>query len=127
MVTSAESAAPTTTATLTAPGGQVSEVEYGFTKNLGNYQSARLAVRLTVSTSDDPDQVLQQAKAWIDSHLPVTWDEYQERREEYERYARETEAMKLNVESLRKQYAKLRGTLAKLAPSLPEELEDLPF
>ena len=48
---------------------KITEISYGRTKNLGNYQSERLDVTAEVGDEENPTTTYQQLKAWVAQQL----------------------------------------------------------
>jgi len=115
---------PIDTVTLNA---RSSEVEYGFTKNLGNYQSERLSLRLYSDIGETPDQLLPLAKKWVADNLSVSPQEMDETHYALAQKKRELDAMDNKVKNLVGVWQSLKNGLAKLGWTLPNDPEDLPF
>lgn len=52
----------------------VSRVSVGFTKNLGNFQSARVDVAVDLTAEDDPDVALMACNALVNDALDMDVD-----------------------------------------------------
>lgn len=50
-------------------------IRYGFTKNTGNYQNARLDFEVELEEGDSPDDALSFCRDWVHDRLPVTSDD----------------------------------------------------
>jgi hypothetical protein len=127
MATSVESQSIGTdsdTVTLTA---HISELEYGYTKNLGNFRSERLAIRVNVTPDVTSEQALDFAKRWVGTHLTVTQDEINNAHYDLDNAKRELAAMQDKTRQLTGVWDSLRKGLSKLGWTLPNDPEDLPF
>jgi chromosome segregation ATPase len=112
------------TATLTA---HLSELEYGYTKNLGNFRSERLSIRLDAMPEDSPEDLLRVAKQWVNEHLQVTQDEVNSAHYDLDNAKRELESIRRKTDELAEVWDSLRKGLSKLGWLLPSDPEDLPF
>jgi aspartate/tyrosine/aromatic aminotransferase len=51
-------------------------VKAGFTKNLGNYESARVDVMLTMPCyPEEVDRIYEEVKDWVDARIDYLWKE----------------------------------------------------
>lgn len=48
---------------------KVTEVAFGFTKNMGNYQSARAEVKIELEEGEDPVEAMNEAKEFVAEQL----------------------------------------------------------
>jgi hypothetical protein len=127
MATSVESQSTGTdsdTDTLTA---RISELEYGYTKNLGNFRSERLSIRVNVTPDVTAEQALDFAKRWVGTHLQVTQDELSDAYYKLDNTKRELADMENKVQNLAGVWRSLKNGLSKLGWTLPNDPEDLPF
>jgi small-conductance mechanosensitive channel len=106
---------------------RIESVEYGFVKNMGNYQSERLTVTMTVNAHDDPNDVLHAARQWVAEHLSISEPEADQLRDKFTYTQRELTRMERLVAEQRQRYDKFRKALDTLGLSVPSEIEDLPF
>jgi chromosome segregation ATPase len=104
-----------------------SEVEYGFTKNLGNYQSERLSLRLQLRDGQKAEEALDVAKQWVEAHLAIPEYDLDQAHRELADTQREYKRVNAECEKLEKRYAKLRSNLSELGMDLPDDPADLPF
>jgi chromosome segregation ATPase len=105
----------------------VQDVEYGFTKNLGNYQSERLSIRLSRYYGETAEQLQQLAKEWVESHLSITADELDRAHYEVSGLERQKAGLATDIQTLKQRYLRVREKLSSLGLVLPEDPEDLPF
>lgn len=57
---------------------RISTVSYGFTKNLGNFQSQRVDCTVELQDDEDPDTALELAVAFVEEALDHEIDSRQE-------------------------------------------------
>ena len=68
------------TMTTQEPTQGITEIEYGFTYNVGNYQSERISARLQVEPGISPEQTFERARQFVEQM-------HTRRREEARKYA----------------------------------------
>lgn len=105
----------------------ITELEWSFTKNMGNYQSQRLSVRMPVDPGANPEEVLAAAQQWVTDHLAPSSDELWAGRQELGQLQSEKFRLQSQVDGLNARYVALRAGLGKLGMNLPESVEELPF
>jgi len=103
------------------------EVEYGFTKNMGNYQSERLSLRVEVDDGELPTEAYGRAKAWVMSHLSVTVEEINDAHYKLADLEARTKNKSLELERVTTRYNRLREAFSVMGFELPEDPADLPF
>lgn len=104
----------------------ITEIEYGFTYNVGNYQSERISVRLHVEPGISPEQTFERARQFVEQMHTRSKEVAQLETQVHRlRNAINNEAYKLNQVHMRqrealKRYEDLRQLLHTHGVSLPE-------
>ncbi len=114
------------TMTTQEPTQGITEIEYGFTYNVGNYQSERISARLQVEPGISPEQTFERARQFVEQMHTRSKEVAQLDTQVHRlRNAIDNEAYKLNQmldrrrEEARK-YAELRSLLQQHGVDIPE-------
>jgi len=103
------------------------EVEYGFTKNMGNFQSERLSLRLEVLPEEDAEETLSRCRQWVAQHLSVPDQELNDAHYKLADLEVRTKNKSLELERINTRYNRLREAFSVMGFELPEDPADLPF
>jgi len=106
----------------------ITEVRWGLTVNLGNYESARIDATAVVSPGENPEGTQAKLKEWVLLHSPATRDQWDEMYQQQRRFQSELATLEAQVVAAKQAWESVRAFMDSNGLRIPEKVvEDLPF
>lgn len=106
----------------------ITEVHWGLTVNLGNYESARIDAEAVVALGQDASNSLALLQMWVRAHSPATRDQWDDMLHRTQRLQRELEQQELQLIAAKQAWESVRAFMDSHGLRIPEKVvEDLPF
>jgi len=106
----------------------ITEVRWGLTVNLGNYESARIDAPAVVSPGENPEGTQAKLKEWVLLHSPATRDQWDEMYQQQRRFQSELATLEAQVVAAKQAWESVRAFMDSNGLRIPEKVvEDLPF
>jgi len=106
----------------------ITELRWGVTVNLGDYESARLEATALVSLGQDPSSILALLQTWVSEHSPPTRNQWEDMIAQKHQLEAKLQDLNRQVRWSQEQWDAVRRFLLENNLPLPARvIDDLPF